>query len=311
MGNGEVHVTVEGRPSVTLSELPIGNSNDPNNGPNMTLRKPSDPNQSTDRMVEEADVDEIKELAVVKPIALWQECMGEFFGTMVLILFGTGVVAQVVLSDGGAGNYTNIALTWGMAVTAGIYASKGTCPSHLNPAVTLSFALFRDFKFYKMPFYWISQIAGAFMGALIVYSVYFPDREDQIGRSTAGIFATYPQPDISWLQSFWTEIVGTALLMAGIFVVGENRSKEDTMPGFLGPIMVGALVVLIGMAFGYNTGYAINPARDLGPRMMTAMFWGREVFEWNDYYFWIPIVGPMIGGPLGCAVYELMLGMHY
>ncbi|KNC81044.1 hypothetical protein SARC_06621 [Sphaeroforma arctica JP610] len=246
-------------------------------------------------------------------IPLWRECMGELMGTATLLAFGNGVVAQYVISEGGAGSYLAIAFTWGFAVTAGIYVSKGNCPSHLNPAVTLSFALFRGFEWWKAPFYMLSQLIGAMIGAFLVWTVYFPGKDDSFYvQGTAGIFATYPGGGASNLLCFWTEIVGTAMLMFGIFVVGEGRSNEPTMPGHLGPIMVGGIVVLIGMAFGLNSGYAINPARDFGPRLVTMICgWGTGPFTWSDYYFWIPIVGPFIGGPLGCLIYEATLGWHY
>ncbi|KNC77034.1 hypothetical protein SARC_10497 [Sphaeroforma arctica JP610] len=280
-------------------------NNDDTHRVNIDSAMADDPNYDTDS--EKATCEEYFD------VPLWRECIGEILGTMTLVAFGDGVVGQIVISDGGAGNYTNIALTWGMAVTAGIYVSKGTSLSHLNPAVTFSFALLRQFPWKKVIPYMISQLFGAFVGAVLVWSVYFPGKDDSYyTQETAGVFSTYPAANATNLNCFWTEVVGTALLMAGILTVSEVRSKTPTMPDWLTPIMVGGVVVIIGMSFGFNSGYAINPARDLGPRLVAMMCgWGTDPFTWDDYYFWIPIVAPMIGGPIGSFLYELLLGMHY
>ena len=245
---------------------------------------------------------------------LKREMLAEFLGTFVLIAFGAGVVAQVVLSGEKNGVYLSINIAWGFAVTMGIYIAGGVSGAHLNPAVTLALAVRRQFPRPKLLPYWLAQIAGAFAGAAIAFFVYreafdaFDGGARMISgpKGTAGIFATYPQPYLSTVGGLIDQIVGTALLMLIISAIGDTRNNAI---GNLGPIVVGFLVMLIGMAFGFNAGYAINPARDLGPRLFTALAgWGWEVFRANHFYFWVPIVGPLIGGPLGAWIYDLLIG---
>src|SRR6266545_2224913 len=189
----------------------------------------------------------------MKRDSLKRELYAEFLGTLVLIAFGAGVVAQVVLSNKQNGEYLSINIAWGFAVTMGVY------------------------------------VAGE--------------------KGTAGIFATYPQSYLSTAGALIDQIVGTALLLLVIRAIGDTRNNAA---GPLGPIVVGFLVMALGMAFGLNAGYAINPARDLGPRLFTAVAgWRFEVFRANNFYFWVPIVGPLIGGPLGALVYDALIGRHF
>lgn len=188
-----------------------------------------------------------------------RECLAEFLGTMILIMFGDGVVAQTVLSANGAGSALSIHLCWGLAVLFGILMSAGVSGAHLNPAVSLALAAFGRFDWRKLGPYIAAQFLGAFTGAALVYSVYIDLLNAYDGgvrsvtgpTATAGIFSTYPQPYMSHLNSFWTEIVGSALLMGGIFAIGD--SKNANLPGAAGPFTVAALVVSIGCAFGYPT----------------------------------------------------------
>lgn len=191
--------------------------------------------------------------------ALLRECLAEFLGTMVLIMFGDGVVAQTVLSAGGAGSALSIHICWGLAVLFGILVSAGVSGAHLNPAVSIALAAFGKFDWRKLGPYIASQMLGAFTGAALVYSVYIDSLNAYDGgvrtvtgpTATAGIFSTYPQPYMTHLCSFWTEMVGSALLMGGIFAIGD--SKNANLPGAAGPFTVAALVASIGMAFGYPT----------------------------------------------------------
>lgn len=248
---------------------------------------------------------------------LKRELFAEFLGTLVLIAFGAGVVAQVVLSGEKNGVYLSINLAWGFAVTMGIYIAGGVSGAHLNPAVTLALAVRRVFPWPKVLPYWAAQVAGAFAGAAIAFFVYrqafdaFDGGARMISgaKGTAGIFATYPAPFLSTMGGLVDQIVGTAMLMLVISAIGDGRNNAT---GNLGPIVVGFLVMVIGMAFGLNAGYAINPARDFGPRLFTAMAgWGGSVFTANNFYFWVPIVGPLIGGPLGALVYDWLIGRHF
>lgn len=247
-----------------------------------------------------------------------REATAEFLGTFVLLVFGTASVAQFVLSGGTAGSPLAIHLAWGLAVTMGIYASAGVSGAHLNPAVTLAFAALRRFPWRKVPAFVLAQGAGAFAGAAVTFLTYREafDHFDGGARqvtgplATAGIFATYPQPFLSAVPGgFVDQVVGTALLMLGIFAIADRRNIG---PATAGPVLVGALVVLIGITFGFNAGYAINPARDLGPRLFTFLAgWGGEVFRAGSHWWWVPIVAPCIGAVLGGAVYDLFVTRHH
>jgi MIP family channel proteins len=253
----------------------------------------------------------------MKSYTLKHELYAEFLGTLVLIAFGAGVVAQVILSNQQNGTYFSINFAWGLAVTMGIYVAGGVSGAHLNPAVTLALAVRRGFAWPKVIPYWLAQTAGAFTGAALVFFVYreafnsFDNGTRMVlgEKGTAGIFSTYPQPYLSLFGGLVDQIFGTAILLLMIMAIGDARNNAA---GNLGPIVVGFLVMVIGMAFGFNAGYAINPARDLGPRLFTAIAgWGTEVFRAGDYWFWIPIIGPLIGGPLGAFVYDVLIGRHF
>lgn len=248
---------------------------------------------------------------------LLREVLAEYLGTFILLSFGAGVVAQVVLSGEKNGTYLSINLAWGLAVTMGIYVAGGVTGAHLNPAVTLALAVRRGFSWGKVGPYWIAQTAGAFTAAASVWFVYreafdaFDGGARMIAgdKATAGIFATYPQPYLSTFGGLVDQIFGTALLLLVISAIGDARNNAT---GNLGPIVVGFLVMVIGMCFGFNAGYAINPARDLGPRLFTLVGgWGSGVFSAGNYWFWVPIVGPLIGGPLGVWIYDLFVGSRF
>ena len=238
--------------------------------------------------------------------------LAECFGTFILITFGTGVVAQTVLSGQTAGNSVSINICWGLAVTFGVYAAAGVSGAHLNPAVTLALAVRRGFPWRNVGPYVAAQMVGAFFGALVVYIVYreallaFDQGVRQVlgPQGTAGIFATYPAPYLTTFGGFIDQIVGTALLVAGVFFLTDERNAPP--PPALVPLFVGLLVVAIGMAFGVNAGYAINPARDFGPRLFTALAgWGPGVFTAAHGWWWVPIVAPCLGGLLGGYAYDV------
>lgn len=245
------------------------------------------------------------------------ELCAEFAGTMILILFGCGVVAQVVTSkDGSLGGHDSIAWSWGLGVTLGIYVSARLSGAHINPAVTLALAVFKDFEWRKVAPYMVAQLVGAFVAALIVRAAY----SDLIGAvdphhtvATQTIFSTLPgngsgHVDIG--SAFLDQIIGTAIL---VFVVFALTTELNNPPlANLGPLLVGLLVVAIGMAWGANAGYAINPARDLGPRL-ASLFTGygsamRD--QHGDLYFWLPIVAPLLGGLVGGGAFKLLIEQH-
>lgn len=250
--------------------------------------------------------------------ALTRELLAEFFGTFILIVFGVGVVAQVVLSRQTAGTFLSINIAWGLAVAMGCYVSAGVTGAHLNPAVSLALAARRSFPWTKVLPYSVAQLAGAFAASAVVYFTYrealnaFDGGVRQVlgAQGTAGIWATYPQPFLSIGGGVVDQIVGTALLVAVIFGISDSRNSPA--PAGLAPVIVGLLVVLIGATFGFNSGYAINPARDFGPRLFTFVAgWGSGVFTAANGWWWVPIVAPMIGGIIGAWVYDFLVGDRF
>jgi glycerol uptake facilitator protein len=231
------------------------------------------------------------------------ELIAEFLGTMVLILFGTGVVAMVVLFD--KGGYTNITLGWGLGVMLGVYVAGKTSGAHLNPAVTLTLAVFRGFPWTKVVPYSLAQTAGALAGAALVFWNYRPAFQKMDPRldHTAGIFTTFPAFPEVLSAGLLDQILGTALLLALIFAVTDERNQPPSAN--LAPLVVGLIVVGIGMSFGAMHGYAINPARDFGPRLLTVLagFQNNGLTD-GKLVFWVPMVGPLVGGLIGGALYD-------
>ncbi len=242
---------------------------------------------------------------------LTAELMAEFLGTFVLILFGTGVVAMVVLfptNNPGEtihGGYTNITLGWGLAVTMGIYVAGKISGAHLNPAVTLAFATFRGFPWRKVLPYSIAQTTGAFAAAALVfwdYSPAFRHVDPQLVR-TAGVFTTFPAFPNLPQAGFLDQLIGTGLLVLMIFAIIDEFNAP---PGAnLAPALIGLVVVAIGMSFGGMYGYPINPARDFGPRLFTVVagFRNNGLTD-GSHVWWIPIVAPLLGGLTGAALYD-------
>ena len=239
------------------------------------------------------------------------ELVAEFLGTLVLILFGNGVVAMVVLFGTHTpgeivhGGYTNITFGWGLGVTMGIYIAGKVTGAHLNPAVTLAVAVFRGFPWRKVAPYMLAQIAGAFVAAALVFWNYLPAfrATDPNFDHTAGVFTTFPAFPEILSAGLLDQTLGTALLLLMIFAITDERNQP---PGAnLAPVLIGAVVVAIGMSFGGLHGYAINPARDFGPRLFTvaAGFKNNGLTD-GAPVFWVPIVGPLLGGVIGGAVYD-------
>jgi glycerol uptake facilitator protein len=248
------------------------------------------------------------------------ELSAEFAGTMILLLFGCGVVAQVVtggtLVDGALGDHDSVAWAWGLGVTLGIYVAARLSGAHINPAVTLSMAVFKGFSWSKVLPYMVAQTAGAFVAALLVrwnYTEVLAAADPGHTFATQFVFSTLPGtlpegiPVSEW-GAFRDQIIGTAILVLLVFAVTDLL---NTAPGSnLAPFIIGLIVVGIGMAWGTDAGYAINPARDFGPRL--ASFITGYDTAWRDQYgnlyFWVPIAGPLIGGPLGGGLYKLFDG---
>ena len=248
-----------------------------------------------------------------------REMLAEFLGTFVLIVFGLGVVAQTVLSGGAAGSPLGINIAWGLAVTMGCYVAAGVTGAHLNPAVTLALAVHRRCPWQKVAPYVAAQMAGAFAASAIVFATYYEAlgafdggvRQVAGPLGTAGIWATYPQPFLSVFPGgFVDQVVGTAMLVAVIFAITDSRNSPA--PAGLAPVVVGLLVVLIGASLGFNSGYAINPARDFSPRAFTAVAgWGLDVFRASHGWWWVPVVAPCVGAIAGGWLYDVCIGHRF
>jgi len=227
--------------------------------------------------------------------------LAEFIGTMILILFGDGVVANMSLKNTGGekGGYINIMLAWGLAVSFAIFAVGRISGAHINPAVTLGFAMVGEFEWVKVPGYLLAQFAGAFTGAVLVWIHYFPHWGKTESQSAKlGVFSTIPAIR-SYPNNLASEVIGTFLLLFGLSFIGINHFAEG-----LNPLVVGALISTIGFSFGGTTGFAINPARDLGPRIAHFLLpiKGKGSSDWA--YSWIPVVGPLIGGVYGTLFFQ-------
>ncbi len=234
------------------------------------------------------------------------EFLGELIGTMILITLGAGVVGGVVLKNTKAENSGWIVITvgWGLAVAMGVYAVGNISGAHINPAVTLGFAAVGEFPWEKVPLYITAQMIGAILGATIAYLNYLPhwSKTEDAGAKLA-VFSTSPAVR-SPFSNFLSEMIGTFVLLLGLMFIGANQFTEG-----LNPLIVGLLIVAIGVSLGGATGYAINPARDLGPRIAHALLPipGKGSSDWG--YAWIPIVGPLFGGVYGTVFYQaLFLG---
>ncbi|WP_308170095.1 MIP/aquaporin family protein [Acrocarpospora catenulata] len=268
------------------------------------------------------------------------DLLAEFFGTFVLIALGTGSVAMAVAGlpgSGrtsaptvffqGAGDWLLITWGWALAVAFAVYLAGGVSGAHLNPAVTVAMAVRRRFPWRKVPGFCAAQIAGAFAGAALVFAVYRPaidayEAAAQTPRSSGqavasfSIFATFPAGYFDgWTGPFLDQVVGTGLLLVVVLALVDSRSQAISAK--LGPLLIGFAVAAIGMSFGANAGYAINPARDLGPRLFAFLAgWGEvavpgtvtsEGLQFSNY-LWIPIVGPLVGGVLGALLYDFFIG---
>ena len=244
---------------------------------------------------------------------MFQAYLGEFIGTMILIILGDGVVAGVLLKNSKAENSGWIVITfgWAMAVAIAVYCVGAISGAHINPAVTIGLAAFAGFDWALVPGYIIAQFLGAIVGGIIVWLAYLPHwgpTEDP--GLKLGVFCTAPAYRATG-PNLITEIIGTAVLLFGVLGITANASA---VPGDLSavigtglnPLLVGLLVLGIGLSLGGPTGYAINPARDLGPRIAHAILpiAGKGSNDWE--YSWIPVVGPIIGGLIGAGLFLLL-----
>ncbi|KAK6467112.1 aquaporin-10-like [Huso huso] len=249
---------------------------------------------------------------------LLRECLAEFLGTFVLMLFGCAAAAQVKTTNEAKGQYLSVNLAFAVGVVSAVYISRGVSGAHLNPAVSLSFCVLGRFQWKRLPFYTLFQIMGAFAASGTVFIQYYDAIMQYSGGNltvtgpleTASIFATYPSEYLSFSNAFVDQVIGTATLLLCILPLDDSRNSPA--PEGLQPLLVGFVVLGIGMAMSSNCGGAINPARDLGPRLFTlAAGWGPEVFTAFENWWWIPVVAPLIGGVTGASLYQLFIEFHH
>ena len=254
------------------------------------------------------------------------ECLAEFMGTMILVIFGDGALATFALfTHIGPGNAVTpfayqwivVALGWGLALMLGIYVAGTISGAHLNPAVTLGLAARGKFPWNKVLPYWGSQVLGAFCAALILFLVYRGAIDHYIVsnilsgvplqdtlHSVGTVFYTDRQPFVGLFGAFCTEFIGTALLVGLIFALVDARNQP--VQANLNPFIIGLILAAIGLAVGLNTGFAVNPARDFGPRLWIAIVYRGMSFANN--YWWIPIIACLLGGAAGAFIYDFTIG---
>ena len=243
-----------------------------------------------------------------------QAYLGEFVGTLILILLGDGVVAAVLLRNSKAehSGWIVITLGWGMAVAIAVYAVAAASGAHINPAVTVGLASIGAHPWAQVPGYIIAQLLGAFVGAVLVWLTYYDhwkETDDPVLK--LGVFSTIPQIR-NTVPNFVTEVIGTAMLLLGILAIGFVNPDVAASPNAgagaagLGPLLVGFVVLGIGLSLGGPTGYAINPARDLGPRVAHQVLpiAGKGDSDWG--YAWIPVAAPIVGGVLGALLFKVV-----
>jgi glycerol uptake facilitator protein len=228
------------------------------------------------------------------------EYLGEFIGTMIVILFGGGVVAGSVLKGPFSENngWLLVCLAWGAGVTFAVYSVGSISGAHLNCAVTVGLALAGSFPWSKVPGYVFAQILGAFSGAAIVFLHYGPhwkNTDNPVAK--LAIFSTRPAIR-NYPANLISEIVATFILLFGLMIIGANKFSDG-----LNPLVIGVLISSIGLSFGGTTGFAINPARDFGPRFAHFLLPipGKGKSDWA--YSWVPVAGPLLGGSAGCLTY--------
>ena len=236
-----------------------------------------------------------------------QPYIAEFVGTLILILLGDGVVAGVLLRHSKAEHAGWIVITfgWGMAVAIAVYAVGAVSGAHINPAVTVGLASVGAFPWAQVPGYIIAQLLGAFVGAVLVWLTYYDhwkETDDPVLK--LGVFSTIPQIR-NTVPNFVTEVIGTAMLLFGVLALVAHTAPF-AQGGIIFPLLVGFLVLAIGLSLGGPTGYAINPARDLGPRIAHAVLPipGKGDSDWS--YSWIPVVAPLVGGIIGAVLFSIL-----
>jgi glycerol uptake facilitator protein len=245
------------------------------------------------------------------------ELISEAIAVLIIIAFGDSVACMYVLYDPSpyVNAYWGVCMSWGLAVTLAIYVTGSISGTHANPAVTLALAVFRGFSWKKVLPYWAAQLLGGFLGAVIVYALFGPvidhfNLTHHLSRAdggAAGVFFTHPGLAITPMHAFSDEVILTAFLLFGIFAITE-QFNEMAPKANAGALMIGFLVAILGSSMGYLEAWAMNPARDLGPRLFAYFAgWGSAALPGPDNYWWVPVVAPLLGGLLGGGAYQLLI----
>ncbi|TFK73626.1 aquaporin [Pluteus cervinus] len=248
-----------------------------------------------------------------------REPVAEFLGVAILVIFGNGVDCQIVLSQNPTvasfprGDWTSLSFGWAAGTALGVWVSGGISGGHINPAVTLALATFRGFPWRKVPIYIFAQLLGGIVGAAIIYGNYIHAIDIVEGgrnvrtMATASLFSTYALDYMTNVSSFFEEFLGTAILLFVIFAMIDKKNMPP--PAGLNPLLLFFLILAIGACIGMQTGYAINPARDLGPRILTSMVgYGKGVYTFrNQYWLWCPVIAPILGAQAGALLYDVLL----
>ncbi|EPZ42940.1 MIP/aquaporin family protein [Alicyclobacillus acidoterrestris] len=246
------------------------------------------------------------------------ECIAEIIGTAFMIMVGDSVAAMAVLYNSFSGDYWGICILWGLGVTMAVYLVGAISGAHLNPAVTVGFAMYGGFPWKKVPGFIVSQGIGAFLGAGLTYTLFSPvinaynaahhaARAATTGLTTSGIFFTHPSAGITTGHAFVDEIILTGALVIGILALSDTYNT-NTPRGNITPLIVGLLVAMVGGFGGQLEAWALNPARDFGPRLFAWMMgWGQNAFPGPGNFWWVPIVAPIVGAVVAGALYTYVL----
>ncbi|CAP32749.2 Protein CBR-AQP-7 [Caenorhabditis briggsae] len=260
---------------------------------------------------------------------LLRNALSEFFGTFMLLFIGIGIVMQFILSNEKLNTWININLGWGLAIAFCVYLCSKTSGGHFNPAVSIAFLTLGKLPLKDFLVYCVVQTIGAALGSLAAFGLYYGICDhycsnnkfilDQVNKfagayrtiigskATAACFCSFPAFHVSNTTCFFDQFAGTAILVLFVCVIIDKRNG---IPAAAHPLLFGLVVMMIGTAYGMNLGYPINPARDLGPRIVTFFIYGSGVFSYHSYYFWIPVIAPLFGAVAGAWSYTFFVGAH-
>ncbi|KAF9461504.1 putative aquaporin 4 [Collybia nuda] len=249
----------------------------------------------------------------------FREPAAEFLGTAILVIFGTGVQCQVLLSSNPGvasspkGDYFSVCVGWAVGIALGVWVSGGVSGGHINPAITLSLATFRGFSWKKVPSYILAQVLGGVVGAAIVYATYFHAIDIFEGgrgvrsMDTAGLWGIFAAPYLTNVSCFFSEFLGAAILAITIFAMSDKKNLAP--PNGLAPLVLAFVIMGLAVSLGMGTGFGVNPARDFGPRLLSSMVgYGKAVYTFrNQYWLWCSIIAPIVGAQAGALFYDTFL----